>query len=297
MIPLNEIEQQKENPLFIDVFFVIALIAVLAFFGFKIFNHYSDYEIHINLNDPSVNISKIVPKCFSDSDCGVSQYFGEFYCRGDLIVRDFLNVSCLNPGRKNARCVKKTERVKLNECNFEEEVCWMGECTQITCTNGFWDLGEIGIDCGGACRICNDSEGEVIPEAEYCSNLEDDIHQKALVAQLTYIQNETIDNVSIDWFKVTYDSTPPLNNSYEGFFIATINSHGILLCGENIPLLTNNPYIVRIPYKPNIDKFIVLHENRIVNEIIVIGCNENGVCERSIGETYLGCQNDCRLPD
>ena len=154
----------EDNFSLLDWIVLISLTILIAYYVYSLIKEIVNYQFDVSLKELRVNISRIISLCESDADCGLSGYVGSPYCYGDSIMRDYLNVSCKNPGRKNARCENRTEFVKINSCRREDEVCSEGECLKISCTNGVWDLGEIGVDCGGFCKSCVGNKTPITPK-------------------------------------------------------------------------------------------------------------------------------------
>jgi len=65
-----------------------------------------------NCNPASGNIT-----CFSNLDCGTSQFTGNYYCSNNSITRNYLNYTCINPGTISSSCPSSTSAVLLNYCN------------------------------------------------------------------------------------------------------------------------------------------------------------------------------------
>lgn len=271
----------------------LALTMILAYAGYNILKASEDYEFYINVRDREVNATKLRPSCANNSECGTSMYVGSIYCSGKFIVRDYVKAVCENPGTVDSVCVNETKVVKINFCEKEGEVCMEGECTRISCTNGELDLGEMGVDCGGECKSCDENKSPTIPSYEKCVDPDDSVYRKILEVKVSRNLNDPEADAGIDWVKVTYGRTRGQDSGYRGLLAAVVNEYGTVLCAEYFSLENNNSITISLPYKPGTDKFVVTQQNRVIDERKIVDCNQNGICEPALGETYLACVQDC----
>lgn len=67
-----------------------------------------------------------VPECYSDSDCGQSQFMTANYCGADgNLYRDYDNQNCLNPGTPSAKCQESVTQILQQQC---PNGCSLGFC-------------------------------------------------------------------------------------------------------------------------------------------------------------------------
>ncbi|MFH1787871.1 MAG: hypothetical protein ABH834_00650 [Candidatus Altiarchaeota archaeon] len=273
---------------------VLILAAYLSVAGYTFLKSRENYAVSISLRELKMSFSPVEPACGKDGDCGKSMYVGQKYCKGDSVMRDRLKPTCLSPGQANASCVNRTEEVMARVCRGEREVCSRGECVNITCTNSVWDLGEIGVDCGGDCIECSIDSPPFQPTLEKCTTPGDDMYQRILEVEAVRYGLDFRENVSINKVSVTYGRASEALEEYEGFLAAIVNSHGTVICAEYLPLRNKDAYTLMIPYRTSMEKLVVTRDNVIVAEKKIVGCNENGFCEPELGETYLACVTDCK---
>ena len=71
--------------------------------------------------------------CLSDSDCGNDGFIGEFFCSANNVKRNFVDYTCVNPGKINSSCASNMSQQLIQDCNGL--VCVEGACASITCHN------------------------------------------------------------------------------------------------------------------------------------------------------------------
>lgn len=69
--------------------------------------------------------------CAVDSDCGVSDYFGGYYCQNGDVYGGYNKDTCLNPGEVSSSCSNETIEVLVDDCMAGEE-CVDGACIDET---------------------------------------------------------------------------------------------------------------------------------------------------------------------
>jgi len=70
-------------------------------------------------------------ECFVDSDCGVDNFIGDFFCsaQGD-VAQDFESFECINAGTVSSFCDSDRDEVIIEMCS---ESCSGGECIDVGC--------------------------------------------------------------------------------------------------------------------------------------------------------------------
>ncbi len=64
--------------------------------------------------------------CVVDSECGTSEYIGDYYCKDGNVYRDYIKYTCTNPGEIDSACINETKAVLVGNCQAEE-ICIEGE--------------------------------------------------------------------------------------------------------------------------------------------------------------------------
>lgn len=100
--------------------------------------------------------------CNVDSDCGNSNYTGNYFCSGGDVYRNYISYTCNNSKTTNSFCSNSTQAVLIDDCNTTE-TCSAGSssCSQITTYplsvfksgngTGTVSSSPAGINCGTTC--------------------------------------------------------------------------------------------------------------------------------------------------
>ena len=68
--------------------------------------------------------------CFSNLDCGKSEFVGNYYCSNSYITKNYINYTCTNPGTTNAKCVSTNGSLYLTYCDTNlNQACVAGQST------------------------------------------------------------------------------------------------------------------------------------------------------------------------
>ena len=86
-----------------------SLISKCSFCGCPIGN---SCDTNGNCNPTASNIT-----CFTNRDCGNSQFTGNYYCSNSYITKNYVNYTCINPGTSSSNCVVSTYPITLSYCN------------------------------------------------------------------------------------------------------------------------------------------------------------------------------------
>lgn len=81
--------------------------------------------------------------CAVDTDCGISEYTGDYYCQEGDVYRNYVKHACLNPGEASSQCKEETVAVLIDDCQEGEE-CVGGQSVcqtvtppvNLTCSDG-----------------------------------------------------------------------------------------------------------------------------------------------------------------
>ncbi|MBN1156536.1 hypothetical protein JXA85_02905 [Candidatus Woesearchaeota archaeon] len=78
--------------------------------------------------------------CYKDSDCGLSGPIG-YSCEGNMYYRNFMNITCMNPGTATAHCVNKPFSVLVENCGLFK-TCTANGCSVLepTCVSKMIEL-------------------------------------------------------------------------------------------------------------------------------------------------------------
>lgn len=79
------------------------------------------------------NVEVKVGGCTTNSGCGTTGYTTDYYCKNGDVYRDYIQYTCLNPGKTDARCDYVQSNKLIDDCEAKEE-CKAGvsECQPCT---------------------------------------------------------------------------------------------------------------------------------------------------------------------
>ncbi|VVB78231.1 Uncharacterised protein [uncultured archaeon] len=86
-------------------------------------------------NSTNVTNSNQTIICSKNSDCGADGFFGDNFCLGKNISRNYLTFTCNNPGLNTSSCSNKTNQKAISTCSYS---CNNASCIQPpVCTKNF----------------------------------------------------------------------------------------------------------------------------------------------------------------
>ncbi|MBI2659507.1 PKD domain-containing protein [Candidatus Woesearchaeota archaeon] len=122
--------------------------------------------------------------CFSNLDCGNSQFTGSYYCSNYSITKNYLNYICISPGTASSSCVFSTNAVTLSYCdpNLNQ-----------TCVNGYPSCQTTVTNVTTACSDGTQYSQCSVTKPLYCSNgtLINNCFLCGCLSNLTCSSNET----------------------------------------------------------------------------------------------------------
>jgi len=78
------------------------------------------------------NIGCDYPICTADSDCGINEWVGDYYCINNTVYHNYRNHSCIYAGTYNSDCVYSDVPLLMENCTASQE-CYDGQCIDIAC--------------------------------------------------------------------------------------------------------------------------------------------------------------------
>ncbi|MBM3247690.1 hypothetical protein FJZ17_04090, partial [Candidatus Pacearchaeota archaeon] len=123
--------------------------------------------------------------CEIGANCGQNGFYGPSFCRGNQLIKNYINFTCNTFGRSYGSCSNSSSELVLETCNYGCNSS-MGECNpfvrcsnnldcgrdysgQIFCQNSFRSLNQTSFVCnnpGTALSYCSNSTSKV--DLEYC---------------------------------------------------------------------------------------------------------------------------------